>query len=35
MLTPGGQLLVDGEAVALTDEGDGTWAASLTVEREG
>ena len=35
MLTPGGQLLVDGEAVALTDEGDGTWTASLTVEREG
>ena len=35
MLTPGGQLLVDGEAVELTDEGDGTWTASLTVEREG
>ncbi len=35
MLTPGGQLLVDGEAVALTDEGDGTWTASLTVERLG
>ena len=35
MLTSGGQLLVDGEAVELTDEGDGTWAASLTVEREG
>ncbi|MCH7855129.1 MAG: hypothetical protein IIB37_00130 [Gemmatimonadetes bacterium] len=35
MLTPGGQLLVDGEVVALTDEGDGTWTASLTVEREG
>ena len=35
MLTPGGQLLVDGEAVVLTDEGDGTWTASLTVEREG
>ena len=35
MLTPGGQLLVDGEAAALTDEGDGTWTASLTVEREG
>jgi len=24
MLTPGGQLLIDGEPVALTDEGDGT-----------
>jgi len=35
MLTPGGQLLVDGEAVALTDEEDGTWTASLTVERQG
>ncbi|MCH7933722.1 MAG: hypothetical protein IIC36_06960 [Gemmatimonadetes bacterium] len=35
MLTPGGQLLVDGEAVELTDEEDGTWTASLTVEREG
>jgi hypothetical protein len=35
MLTPGGQLLVDGEAVELTNEGDGTWTASLTVEREG
>ena len=35
MLTPGGQLLVDGEAVELTDEGDGTWTASLTVEHEG
>ena len=35
MLTPGGQLLIDGEAVALTDVGDGTWTASLTVEREG
>ena len=35
MLTPGGQLLIDGEAVALTDEGDGTWTANLTVEDEG
>ena len=35
MLTPGGQLLIDGVAVELTDEGDGTWTASLTVEREG
>jgi len=35
MLTPGGQLLIDGEPVELTDEGDGTWTASLTVEREG
>ena len=35
MLTPGGELIVDGEAVELTDQGDGTWTASLTVEREG
>ncbi len=35
MLTPGGQLLIDGEPVELTNEGDGTWTASLTVEREG
>ncbi|HAW90924.1 MAG TPA: hypothetical protein DCX61_09700, partial [Gemmatimonadetes bacterium] len=35
MLTPGGQLLIDGEPVALTDERDGTWTASLTVERQG
>ena len=35
MLTPGGQLIVDGEVVDLTDEGDGTWTASLTVEKEG
>jgi hypothetical protein len=35
MLTPGGQLVIDGEAVALTNEGDGTWTASLTVEDEG
>ena len=35
MLTPGGQLLIDGVAVELTDEEDGTWTASLTVEREG
>jgi len=35
MLTPGGQLLIDGVSVELTDEGDGTWTASLTVEREG
>ena len=35
MLTPGGQLLIDGVAVELADEGDGTWTASLTVERQG
>jgi hypothetical protein len=35
MLTPGGQLLIDGVPVELTDKGDGTWTASLTVEREG
>ena len=36
MLTPGGELIVDGEPVALTGGGeDGTWWASLTVEEEG
>jgi len=35
MLTPGGQLIVNGEVVELTDASDGTWTASLTVEQEG
>jgi len=35
MLTPGGQLIVDGEPVALQDAGDGTWTGSLTVTERG
>ncbi len=35
MLTPGGRLLVNGEAVELIDPGDGTWLGTLEVEREG
>ena len=35
MLTPGGRLLVNGEATDLTDAGDGTWSGPVQVEEEG
>ncbi len=35
MLTPGGQILLDGTPIELADAGDGTWTASLRVEHPG
>ena len=35
MLTPGGQILLDGVPVELSDAGDGTWTGSFSVEKAG
>jgi len=35
MLIPGGQILLDGVPIELSDAGDGTWIASIRVEKAG